>query len=400
MHQYVLQLLLLPLSKATTNLHFQWDTLATMQYTFCFNASGPFSPAAVDILSKQPMMIHGMNAMQELDPPYRASENKTIRAAKQLLAANPSQQQLYTIQSDFTRNIYNSGEWFNANPECMLKDKNGALVNISTPNQKWPICGTMKDPVCHAYGFQTQCGRDAWVDFAVETVEAFGDAAGHGVFIDGFQGCDPYAPGAMDPTSKSNPCGRLLANTTKEQQVAWISGFNESLWELRRRLGKNRTIICNFTGRIYSCNGKVPCFCDGGNEERFYGGQKDVAAVVENAASANPGAIIHVPHIDSGGHTFNKGIAGFLVSAGANTGVGTGFGYDCDQGAWLRPHPELHKAVGLPKGPPVISKDGMTFTREFQSGTKVYYDSTLHTGGSCILWSDGSKTVDGEGCPY
>ena len=63
-------------------------------------------------------MIHGMNAMQELDPPYRASENKTIRAAKQLLAANPSQQQLYTIQSDLTRNIYNSGEWFNANPQC------------------------------------------------------------------------------------------------------------------------------------------------------------------------------------------------------------------------------------------------------------------------------------------
>lgn len=49
MHQYVLQLLLLPLSKATTNLHFQWDTLATMQYTFCFNASGPFSPAGEQV---------------------------------------------------------------------------------------------------------------------------------------------------------------------------------------------------------------------------------------------------------------------------------------------------------------------------------------------------------------
>ena len=57
-----------------------------------------------------------------------------------------------------------------------------------------------------------------------------------------------------------------------------------------------------------------------------------------------------MPHIDSGGHTFNKGIAGFLVSAGENTGLGVGFGYDCDEGAWLRPHQELHKAVGVPKG--------------------------------------------------
>ena len=40
------------------------------------------------------------------------------------------------------------------------------------------------------------------------------------------------------------------------------------LWELRRRLGKNRTIICNFTGKIYDCNGQQPCFCDAGNEVR------------------------------------------------------------------------------------------------------------------------------------
>ena len=76
-----------------------------------------------------------------------------VRAAKQLLAANPLQQQLYTITFGITRNIYNSGEWFDANPQCELKDKNGDLVNSSHPTQQWPICGTMANPVCHVYGF-------------------------------------------------------------------------------------------------------------------------------------------------------------------------------------------------------------------------------------------------------
>ena len=52
----------------------------------------------------------------------------------------------------------------------MLKDANGSLVNSTHANQKIPECtqGPNKD-TCHWYGFQTQCGRDAWVKFAVDT---------------------------------------------------------------------------------------------------------------------------------------------------------------------------------------------------------------------------------------
>ena len=67
---------------------------------------------------------------------YRQSEAKTIAAARQLQGANPAQLQLYTIQNDFTRSIYASGEWFNAHPECLLRDRDGKLVNHTQPGQK------------------------------------------------------------------------------------------------------------------------------------------------------------------------------------------------------------------------------------------------------------------------
>ena len=53
----------------------------------------------------------------------------------------------------------------------MLRDANGQLVNHTASGQKIPECtqGPGKD-TCHVYGFDTQCGRDAWVKFAVDTV--------------------------------------------------------------------------------------------------------------------------------------------------------------------------------------------------------------------------------------
>ena len=54
-----------------------------------------------------------------------------LQVARQLLAANPKQQQLYTIQLDFTRTIYASGEWFVDHPECLLRDANDSLVSMT-----------------------------------------------------------------------------------------------------------------------------------------------------------------------------------------------------------------------------------------------------------------------------
>ena len=186
---------------------FAWDTVRDLTYAFCYNASGPYNEAALASLAKNKLFIHGMNERQEQAPAFQQSEEKVIASAKQLLAANPAQQQFYTINVIGPAAMYDSGAWFNAHPECLLRDEYGGLVNHSNPKQKNHECtaGPNKD-TCYVYGFQTQCGRDAWVKFAVDTVSKGGL---QGVFIDGFQGCSP----------EGKACGRALSTCSAQQSA-------------------------------------------------------------------------------------------------------------------------------------------------------------------------------------
>jgi hypothetical protein len=112
------------------------------------------------------VMVHGMNAWQQLDPPYRQSETKVIAAAKQLLTANPKIQNLYTIGVQFAPGIYASGEFFQQNPQCALHDKDGKLVNISvkfdSTHQNCNLGDGNTTRHCYVYGFDTECGRKVW----------------------------------------------------------------------------------------------------------------------------------------------------------------------------------------------------------------------------------------------
>jgi hypothetical protein len=384
---------------------FAWSTVRDMTYAFCYNASGPYNERALAVLAKNKLFIHGMNERQTMAPAFQQSEEKVIASAKQMLAVNPQQQQFYTIQNDFTRAIYDSGAWFNAHPECLLRDANGSLVNHTSPKQKYPICtaGPDKD-TCHTYGFQTKCGQDAWVKFAVDTVTK-GNLSG--VFIDGFQGCSP-----------EGGCGRVLATCTDAQSKSWLAGLGDALWELHRQflaLG-NKTIICNGTGEMFACDGQKKCYCDAANKERFYPNEHDLEQVVGAAADDNGSVgqpfwgIIHVPHIDDGRVNFNKSLAGFLATAGGlgtPFGYGVGFEYDCEEGGWLRDFAELDKKLGEPSGPPKISNKvkvnrstAAVFSRSYSSGVKVYFNATLspRDSSSCVQWSDGSDTDSNGGC--
>ena len=405
---------------------FKWDTVLDLSYTFCYNESGPYRADALAALSRTKLFIHGMNERQLEAPQYKLSERKVIASAKQLRSANPEQLQLYTIQNDFTRSIYASGDYFNAHPECMLRDKNGDLVNFTNTQQQIPECtqpnATGGNATCHVYGFNTKCGRDAWVKFAVDTVS---NGSLDGVFIDGFQGCTP-----------EGGCGRALATCDEATSTAWLAGLNETMWQLRAGLDaiedtalvrangsssktkKNKTIVCNGTGQMYDCGGRKPCWCDAANKERFYPNENDLAqvAAAANGTSWRGGdfwGIIHVPHIDAGFANFNKSLAGFLATAGGNGaafGYGWGFQYDCEGGGWTRDFPELHKPLGPPAGPPKISNvtknptgrgsPTAVFSRRYMSGVRAFFNSTLHPkdSGSCIEWSDGSRTEAGGGC--
>lgn len=133
---------------------FKWTTMRDMTYTFCYNASGPYRPDALAVLARTKLFIHGMNERQTEEPVFKQSEAKVIAAAAQLRAVNPEQQQFYTITHTGTNALYASGDWFDAHPECLLRDANGSVVNHTAPKANIPICtdGPNKD-LCHMYGF-------------------------------------------------------------------------------------------------------------------------------------------------------------------------------------------------------------------------------------------------------
>ena len=104
-------------------------------------------------------------------------------AAAQLRAVAPAQLQLYTVQIDYPRWIYTSGQWFGNHSECLLQ-RNGSVVHgvNGSPDPNLPkgdcaeCCfgsGTNETYTgyCPVFGFDTQCGKEQWVKLIVQAVE-------------------------------------------------------------------------------------------------------------------------------------------------------------------------------------------------------------------------------------
>jgi hypothetical protein len=268
---------------------FEWHTVQDKLYTFCSNHTGALSTDALAKIGRGKMMIHGMEEGAGLPPAWAAgsSEAKVGLAAKQLRAVAPKQLQLYTVQIDFPRWIYDSGQWFNNHSECLLHDANGSVVIGVQGNNKTGLpneepcreCCFGADPSagnwghCPVFGFDSKCGQEAWVKLIVDTVES---QQLDGVFIDGFQGCDPF----------DNGC-RVLGTASPATATAWVAGLKAALFALAAALGKGKTIICNQTGKTYYCDGEAECFCTASNDERFGGGPPGAVALMDYN-KANP----------------------------------------------------------------------------------------------------------------
>lgn len=164
----------------------EWKTAGSRLYSFCSNASGPLNPLAVANLARSKVMIHGMEVGAEIEPRWQNSEYKTWLAAQQLRAMAPEQLQLYTVQIDFARSVYKSGEWFNQHKECVLNATDGYPVmnnaskptkfpdNIGHCNQKPDIPGrSYPYGGCYVYGFNTKCGREKWTSFITDACEKY-----------------------------------------------------------------------------------------------------------------------------------------------------------------------------------------------------------------------------------
>ena len=195
--------------------------------------TGALSDEAVTALSKSKLMIHGMEVGAMLDPVWQNSELKTSLAASQLRAVAPNQLQMYTVQVDYARSVYASGTWFNTHPQCTLMDSSGrpVLNNATKPDvghcdHKVDGPGHYPFGACVVYGFNTECGSAQWTKSITDACEQY-DL--DGVFIDGFQGCDPFGPGG-------GACPRLLGHCDAETSAAWLKGLKRSLLVWRRRL--------------------------------------------------------------------------------------------------------------------------------------------------------------------
>lgn len=413
---------------------FKWDTVQDKLYSFCYgDDGGPLSPAALAALGKSKMMIHGMEEGAMLPPHYQGSEAKVGLAAAQLRKSSPGQLQLYTIQIDFARSVYTSGQWFNNNSQCLLQIDGKVVHGVNgrpDPNLPKGDCAeccfgggqnATYTGFCPVFGFDTACGREAWVRLIVDAVQT-NDL--DGVFIDGFQGCDPMASGC-----------RVLGHSGQAQTAAWMSGLKSALYALAAALAGlgNKTIICNETGNTYACDGEANCFCNASNSERFGGGPPGAVQLMDYA-KANPdgGVVVHVPHINDGMAIFEQAFAAFLLGAGDGDGFGLGFQYECGRGGWLEVDKfPLQQKLGPPLGRADISAAGWDrkgqnctyltparpkqnlhwnsclMTRKFESGTTVFVGQYLvpdewhrpSNAGLCIWWSDGTVLGNTSHCP-
>ena len=259
-------------------LPFSWDTLP--RYTFCVNSSGPLNDEALAYVAKQPIFLNNPVLTRPAGSIDRSEARMPVQAAA-LRALNPNQRQWFYYAIDLVRvHNFENDHWMEAHPECQLRDVNGDAV----PRTVWD--------------FGSECGAERWLNTSRALVTAGGL---DGVFIDGFQGCNPFE-GDMG-------CVRVCtskAGCDDETMKRWNAGLVAALWRLKREiLGENGTLICNYTPGPFTCDPSKPiseCPCDGTNDERGGGNFDHVSSIAEIEATQGDYAMLtHVPHTSSTG---------------------------------------------------------------------------------------------------
>jgi hypothetical protein len=382
---------------------FNWSTIP--RYTFCVNSSsavnitdGVFTDEAAEYISKQAIYLNNPTLTRPPGACIEAESVMPLQAAK-LRELNPSQAQWFYYAIDLVRpHNFKNDHWIYNHPECQLHDKNGVPV----PRMVWD--------------FGKECGVESWLNTSRELITKGGL---NGIFIDGFQGCDPF---------NKLGCQRVCTSKAGCDPVTmtkWNEGLRAAMWRLKTEiLGENGTLVCNSTPGPYLCdkNSSDPhwdpitdCPCDGTNDERG-GGNWEHEQIVDAVDAANGDFLMltHVPHANEE-TTMLRSIPRFLMAASKYQYLGTGFGYECSADGWLTTNNKIQHAFKAPLGeplhvansskwcvnPPPCCKKNVSCSwactrplgaycvrsREFASGTKAWVNYT--SGATCMLWSDG-----------
>ena len=148
----------------------------------------------------------------------------------------------------------------------------------------------------------------------------------NGIFLDGFQGCDPFTKGGCARVCSSK------AGCDPAVMARWNAGLRAAMWRLKREiLGENGTFICNSTPGPYACVGNTStpvedCPCDGTNDER--GGGNFAHEEIVDTIDANDGEYTMLTHVPHGNNkaVFLKSVPQFLMAASKYQYLGSGFG--------------------------------------------------------------------------
>lgn len=397
---------LLSLSASPHSVPFSWDTIP--RYTFCVNSSSPtnvtngvFNDAAAEYISKQAIYLNNPTLHR---PPGSCIEAETVMPlqAEKLRKLNPSQAQWFYYAIDLVRpHNFKNDHWIYNHPECQLHDKKGVPVERMV------------------WDFGKECGVESWLNTSRDLITKGGL---NGIFIDGFQGCDPFTTLGCQRVCKSS------AGCDPDTMKKWNEGLRNALWRLKKEiLGENGTLICNYTPGPYACdkNASVPnwnpianCPCDGTNDERG-GGSFDHEQLVDTIDDSYGDYLMltHVPHANDQ-VVMLQSIPKFLMAASKYQYLGTGFGYECSSDGWLTSDSKIRHAFSAPLGAPFGKANASKWcaptpqcckknsscspactppagsacvrSRVFASGTKAWVNYS--SGATCMIWSDGVNT--------
>eukprot|EP01047_Picozoa_sp_COSAG01_P008008 COSAG01_NODE_310_length_19129_cov_22.110615_12_plen_434_part_00 len=395
-----------------------WDTVQT--YIHCANTTGEWNPAALRRLASQQFVVFEKNHKLFYSGPdgqmNTSGETKIAESCRLVKQINNKTHCFMYTENDVARTYYSLGHWFNSHNASALHC-GGRLVQ-RTGVVNLDAAGAKHEYSFLAYDFTDAQGKAQWLKRATDAV-----ATGwvDGVFIDG---------------NRKNFSAEIIKPCSPAKRLQWSSAYAETLRDLARAIGPNKTILANL---VTPADLSVST---GGMEE--FGATNDwVDGSPPDASSRGIPSILSWSSKRCGlwnqtclldfhgfGDSFETELAVFLLGVYERSyfGWGGGHGYWGGSGPgacklWLQDHPEYHQPLGPPRGranislsrqpglrcsmlasaPNATDTAGCVYTRSFASGTQVYmgqyvkptFDrrTKLSTNwGSCIWWSDGNVT--------
>lgn len=333
---------------------FSWDTVPV--FVHMCNASGPFSDATVNYLTRFPMVTvekgQGLNSTNKSYASQYAEE-KILESLKRVKEINSSITTILYLNSILDWTMYQIHEIMLQHPEWWLHDENGNVVRIQGDH-------TFPQPAEGMLVF----------DHQQSAVQSFWTSACLNWTYTGYvDGC--FADRPAEIVFKGY-------NLTDDQTKAFAAGHAKTLLSVQRELNMTHKSVLISNGWYAEGIMAVQLESFAANNGSIKLLQKYAQKGIIVQAHAGYGADGEDNHCED----ITNSLAAFLIGAGKYSYFGCARGWYIEPD-WIKWHDEYDKPLGIPDGDAVL-KDGVYF-RSFSSGTHVLFDTKTNTG--TIQWA-------------